>query len=121
MINRLEINGIHLRVDDDLKRYVHRKIGRLDRYISRRIRQSVHVEVKLIEQKSKDKKECTCEATAYLPYEVINVHESTINMYAAVDIVETKLKLQLKKYKEMHSTPKLRHRFLAHIRRTSQS
>jgi ribosome-associated translation inhibitor RaiA len=35
-----------------------------------------------------------------LPNENIAIHESTVNMFAAVDIVETKLKNQLKKYKE---------------------
>jgi ribosome-associated translation inhibitor RaiA len=39
-------------------------------------------------------------------------------MYAAIDIVETKLKLQIKKYKEMHGGGKLRRKLFARMRST---
>lgn len=117
MIKRLDIIGVHVQVDEDMRRYVQRKIGRLDKYVSKKSRQSLHAEVRLKEAKSKEKKECTCEITLYLPQDVINVGETTINMYAAVDIVETKLKGKLKKYKDTHAYPKLRRRLLVHLHR----
>jgi ribosome-associated translation inhibitor RaiA len=40
-------------------------------------------------------------------------------MYAAVDIVEAKLKNLLKKYKEKHDSPKLRRRIISRLRRKS--
>jgi ribosomal subunit interface protein len=117
MIERLDISGVHLQVDDDLRKYVHKKVGRLDRYIPKHSRQSVHAEVRLKESKAKDKKECTCEAVLHLPHEVVSVRESTVNMYAAVDIAEAKLKSQLKKYKNLHANPKLHRRLMLRIRR----
>ena len=117
MIERLDISGVHLRVDDDLRKYVHKKVGHLDRYIPKHSRLSVRVEVRLKESKAKDKKECTCETVLYLPHEVISVRESTVNMYAAVDIAEAKLKSQLKKYKSLYANPKLHRRLLLRVRR----
>jgi ribosomal subunit interface protein len=105
-----------MNVGDDLKKYVTRKIGRLDRFIPRSNRQSVHVEVKLKEGKAKDKNERTCEVILRLPHENITVKESTINICAAVDIVETKLHHQLKKYKEMHASPRFHQRVIARLK-----
>jgi putative sigma-54 modulation protein len=103
MIEKLEITGIHLEVDEKLNKYVSAKIGKVDRYLTRHARQSVHGEVRLMEQHVKDKKNCTCEVVLHLPQETITVKESTLNIYAAVDIVEAKLKNQLIKYKQKHS------------------
>ncbi len=119
MIEKLEINPVHTKVDDDLRKYVNKKIGRLDQYLSRHSRQSAHAEVKLKESNAKDKKQFTCEVILHLPHDVISTKETTINMYAAVDIVEAKLKNQLKKYKEKHDSSKLRRRVLARLRRNS--
>jgi ribosomal subunit interface protein len=102
MIEKLEITGIHTEVDADLHKYITKKIGGLDVYMSRHARQSAHITVKVKEAKAKDKKQCTCEAEITLPHDTLNVKETTINMFAAVDIVEAKLKNQLKKYKETH-------------------
>ena len=59
-------------------------------------RKSAHAEVKLKESKAKNKKQCTAEVTIFMPGEVITAKETTVNMYAAIDIVEEKLKAQLK-------------------------
>ena len=103
-------------IDDKLHRYLSKKIGTLDRYIPRAGRESAHAEVRLKENTSlknnSQKNACTCEVTLHLPHEVINVSESTINMYAAIDIVEAKLKHQIDKYKQLHASGAL-HRRLA--------
>ena len=116
MIKRLEINGVHMSVGDDLKKYVDKKIGRLDRFIPKAGRESVHVEVKLKESKAKDKNERTCEVIMHLPHENIMVKETTINIYAAVDIVEAKLHQQLRKYKSLHASPRLHQRLLTKLK-----
>ena len=113
MLQRFEIRGVHTTIDDNLNKYVTKKLGRLDRYLSKHNQASAHVEVILKESKAKDKKQCTCEVNFHLPKEVINIKESTVNMYASVDVVEAKLKLLLKKYKETHANGKLRRRLVA--------
>lgn len=103
MIERLEIHGIHTEVSNDLRKYVNKKIGKLDKYMPRQARESAHAEVKLKASSNKGKKQYTCEVILTLPREVINTKETTLNMFAAVDIVETKLKNRLKRYKGQHS------------------
>lgn len=116
MLQKIEVAGIHYKVDANLQKYIMRKIGKLDRYLPRRGRVSTHVEVKLKEEKAKDKKHCMCEIVLHAPHETITVRESTLNMFAAVDIAEEKLKHQLKKYKDMQSSHKLHRRVLARLR-----
>ena len=117
MLARLEISGVHMELDDALKKYVTKKIGRLDRFISRAAGKSVHAAVKLKEGKAKDKNERTCEVIVHLPHDTITVHETTINIYAAIDIVETKLRMRLKKYKDLHESPTLHRRLMARLKR----
>ena len=57
----------------------------------------------------------------YLPHEVIATTESTINMYAAIDIAESKLTSQLRKYKAMHASPKVYRRVMAHLKRKTST
>lgn len=119
MIQKLEINGVHMDVDKKLHDYVNKKIGKLDRYLSRHSRESAHAEVFLKEQMIKTKKACTCEVVLYLPHETLTTKETTMNMFAAVDIVEAKLKNLLKKYKDTHDSAKLHRRLYAKLRRQS--
>ncbi|MDB5186183.1 MAG: hypothetical protein JWL85_706 [Candidatus Saccharibacteria bacterium] len=116
MIAKLDITGVHTEVSDDLKKYVTKKIGKLDRFLPRHARESAHVEVILKEENKGTKKSCTCEVIMTLPHERMTTHESTMNMFAAVDIVEAKLKNQLKRYKETHSSLSLRRRLMARLR-----
>lgn len=118
---RTEINAIHTNVDDKLRRYINKKIGGLEKYLLRTARNSAYAEVKLKETKTKDNKHCTCEVILHVPIENITVSETTINMYAAVDIAEEKLKHALYKYKDQHGTPRLHRRILARIKRSPRS
>lgn len=96
------INHVHTESNVDLDKYVSKKIGKLDRYIPKNARESSHAEVYLKEEKIKEKKECSCEVVVHLPHTKLTLHETTMNIFAAVDIVETKLKNQLTKYKQTH-------------------
>ncbi len=118
MIQKLDIAGVHMQVGDDLKKYVVKKIGGLDHYLPRNVRQSLHAEVRLKESKAHGKNERTCEVVLHAPHEVLMVKESTINVYAAVDIAEEKLKNRLKKYKDMHGRRGLHRRVLARLKRS---
>lgn len=117
MLQKLEIQGVHAVVDDKLRAYVTRKIGGLDRYISRHSRESAHAEVHLKETKTKNNDHCRCEITLYLPQQTIIIKENALNMYAAVDIVEAKLKQQLQKYKDLHGNGKTHRHLFARLRR----
>lgn len=99
MIKRIEISGIHLEVDSDLQKYIVNKIRKIERLVPKASRPSLHVEVKLKEEKTNDKKHCQCEIIMHLPGENITAKETTVNMFAATDIVVAKLRSQLEKYR----------------------
>lgn len=120
MIQKIEVSGVHATVDDDLQKYVNKKIGKLDAYMARHARTSAHAEVLLKKNKAKNKSECTCEVILHVPGEVLRAQETTLNLYAAIDIVEEKIKAQLKKYKSTHANPKLHQRLAAKFKRTSE-
>lgn len=117
MIQNVDVKGVHMEVGPDLQKYAIRKISKLDRFIPKNARESVRAEVFLKESKAKDKKSCTCEVIIHLPGEQVTTKESTMNIFAAVDIVEAKLKNQLTKYKDTHNTIKLHRRVLSRIRK----
>ena len=117
MIERLEIACLHTSADKDIEKYARKKIGGLDHFVSRSIRESLHAEVKLKDANTKDKKHSVCEVILHLPHETLTSSESAINMYAAIDIVETKLKYQLWKYKDLHTNPKFHRRLIARFRK----
>ncbi len=120
MFQKFEIQGIHATKDKKLYSYVTKKIGGLDRYIGRHARPSAHAEIHLKETKTKGEQHSHCEVTLYLPKQTIVAKEKALNMYAAVDITEAKLKQQLQKYKDMHGSGKLRrHLFNRFRNRTS--
>lgn len=118
MIQKLEINGVHTILTDDLKKYITKKIGKLDRFLPRHARESAHAEVYVKEVMIKAKKECIAEVVLHLPGATLMTKESTINMFAAVDIVEAKLRNQLKKYKETHSSLRIHRRVLLRFARS---
>ena len=117
MLQKFEVQGVHYAVDDSLRKYVNKKIGGLDKYLSKHNRISAHGEVFLKETQAKNKVNSQCEVVLQLPNQEIIIKESALNMYAAIDIVEAKLKVQLKKYKEIHETGKTQRRLFARLRR----
>lgn len=117
MIQKLELNGVHMEIDKKLHDYTVRKISKLDKYLPRHARESAHAEVFLKEEMIKKKKQCSCEVVLHLPKETIRIEESTMNIYAAVDIVEAKLKNRIKKYKETHSSLRIHRRVISRLRR----
>jgi len=120
MIEKIEITGVHIKVDKKLHDYITKKIGKLDRFIPRHARESAHAEIFIKESKANKAGksiEHICEVVLHLPKDTITTKESTMNIFAAVDIVEAKLKNQLKKYKETHSSLRIHRRVLAKLRR----
>lgn len=111
MIENIAIAGIKADVTKDLEKYINKKIGKLDRHIKRNLRSEVRADVKLNEVVSqKSGKKCTCEVILHVPGARLTAIESTVNMFAAVDIVEAKLQNQLKKHKEKHSQSHDKHK-----------
>lgn len=105
MIQHIEISGVRYTADETTKKYVTKKIGRLDQYVPRHARKTMSAEVVLKEVNRTNGNKYECDIKLILPGKTLNAQDSTMNMLAAVDIVEAKLVQQLRKYKET-SEPK---------------
>lgn len=102
MITAIEITGLNnFSLDDITKKYVAKKIGKLDRYLPRHARASVSAEVKLKEVNRNHGNKYEAEVTLSVPDKVITAKDSTLNILAAIDIVEAKIVAQLRKYKQI--------------------
>lgn len=115
----LDVKGVRFDADERIQKYINRKLGKLDKYLPRVAREGLHGQVVLIEDDGKAKNRFTCEVTIHVPHETITAKESTINMYAAIDIVEAKIKNQFVKYKGKVSarhSGKTRTRWLRRLR-----
>lgn len=103
MIQRIETVAKGLDLNSDINKYIERKIGKLDKYMTKHAKKTAHAEVKLKQEKSKSNEKFTCEVIMHLPGGVLTAKEATLNIFAAIDIVEAKLKNQLRKYKDKHN------------------
>ena len=100
MIEAIDITGVKYELDDTTKKYVVKKIGRLDRYLPRHARKSASAEVKLKEVNRNHGNKYEAEVILNVPDKILTAKDSTVNVLAAVDIVEAKLVAQLRKYKQ---------------------
>lgn len=101
MTERIDIVGTgSYEPEDSLKKYIYKKIGRLDRFLPRHARKTLKTEVVLREVNRANGNKYECDIKMAVPGKVITAKDSTVNMTAAVDIVEAKLSEQLRKYKE---------------------
>lgn len=117
MIKTINVTGVRYTPDEVTKRYVRKKIGSLDRYLSRHTRKSAQVDIKLKEVNRAHGNKYECDVIMYLPESTITAKDSTLNMLAAVDIVEEKLRAQLKKYHDTRKDHRGRHDLLGRLKR----
>ena len=100
MIASIDIVGVKYEVGEPTRKYVLRKIARLDRYLPRHARKSVMADVKLKQVNRDHGNKYEAEIILNVPDKRLTAKDSTVNMFAAVDIVEAKLIAQLRKYKQ---------------------
>ena len=100
MIKNITITGVKYELNDTTKKYVERKIGGLGKYLPRHARKSVTADVKIKQIDNPGGNKYEVEVIINVPDKVITAKDSTMNVLAAVDIVETKLNGQLRRYKD---------------------
>jgi len=104
MIESIDIVGVKYIVGDKARTYVMRRIAKLDRYLPRHARKSVTADVKLRQVNRDHGNKYEAEIILNVPEKRITAKDSTGNMFAAIDIVETKLINQMRKYKDASIT-----------------
>lgn len=100
---KVDITGRNFEVEAKLQAYVQEKIGGLDKFIARNDQSVARATVVLEEDASgREDNRFVCDAVVSLPKQQLVAREGTVNMFAAVDIVEAKLTSQLGRYKAKH-------------------
>lgn len=113
---QLDITSRNFEADDKLRSYVTAKIGEIEKYLPRRVRQAATVKVRFEDDPSgREDNRFVCEVVMMLPGDTLVSKEGTLNMYAAVDIVEAKLKSQVRTYKDKQVNEPRRLRMLTRL------
>ena len=98
---KLDITGQRYELDENLLEYVEKKIGGLEKYLPKEVRGTAHGMVILsYDPSGKEGNHYVCEANVTVPHGEVHAKEGTGNMYAAVDLVVAKLKVQIARYKQ---------------------
>lgn len=113
---KLDITTRNFEADGKLRDYLQRKIGELDRYLPRGVRKATSAQVVLEDDANgREDNHCVCEVIMTLPGGKLVCREGTLNMYAAIDIVEAKLKAQIRTYKEKHTAKPRRAKLISRL------
>ena len=95
----LAINGIHFKLDDEIKDYIHSKIENL---ITNHFPDS-DISSRVFISQSKNSTPFNCEVVVSLPSQTICAHQSGMTAKAAVDLTADRLARQIRKYKTVHN------------------
>ena len=117
MVQRFDLIGVHTSIDEAARSYANDKLASLDRYIPKHGRQSAHLQVRLQEERVNGKKQAICEATLHLPRHTISLKERGSSLTASIDILHSRLKQQIKRYKDEFTNHKRYRRLFARINR----
>lgn len=104
MIASIDITGIKYDVNEKTQKYVIEKVGKLDKYVPAHARKSIAADVKLRQVNRDHGNKYEAEIILHVPQKTITAKDSTMNMMAALDIVEAKIIAQLRKYKDSLTT-----------------
>lgn len=100
MIDKIEITGNDFKIEEGLKKYVEKRMGKLDRYLPKGSKKDVILKVIVSEiGKGKGDKYEISVAMEIPGGKVIAARDECSNIFAGVDLVETKVKGQIRRYK----------------------
>lgn len=101
---QLTVKGSNYDLNEKISEYVDDKIAALDKYLPKNKRDGVSGHVILtLDESGREDNQCRCEVRIEVKGATLEAKEAAINMFAAVDIVQAKLKSQILKYKAKHS------------------
>lgn len=115
MIEKIEVNGNGYKVEEGFRKYVTKRIGKLDRYLPRGSKKDVVAKVTVTEiGKSRGDKYEISVSMEIPGGKVMNAKDECSNVFAGVDLVEAKLTGQIRRYK-LESQPHRQKRSLKNL------
>lgn len=100
MIEKIEVVGNGYKVEESLKKYAKKRLGKLDRYLPRNAKKDIVTKMIISEigKNKKDKFEISV-AMDIPGGKVIAAKDECSNVQAGIDLVEAKLTGQIRRYK----------------------
>ncbi len=100
MIENIEISGTNYEVEDGLKAYVEKRIGKLDRHLPRENRKDIVAKIVVAEVNRDHGNKYEISASLDIPGgKVLAAKEESSNVFAGVDLLEAKLDGQIRRFK----------------------
>ncbi|MCQ2570842.1 MAG: ribosome-associated translation inhibitor RaiA [Candidatus Saccharibacteria bacterium] len=100
MIDNIEISGSNYKVEESFKKYVIKRIGKLDRHLPRDHRKDVIVKVVVTEVNRDHGNKYELSVSMDIPGgKVLAAKDEASNVYAGIDIIEAKLDGQIRRFK----------------------
>ncbi len=100
MIDKIEISGSNYKVSDSFRKYAEKRIGKLDRYLPRGNKKDVVAKIVITEVDRAHGNKYEVSAAMEIPGgKVITARDECSNVFAGIDIIEAKLKGQIRRYK----------------------
>ncbi len=112
MIDKIEISGHNYKVSDSFRKYATKRIGKLDRFLPHACKKDVvtKIVVSEVDHPHGNKYEISA-AMEITGGKVITAKDECSNVFAGIDILEAKLKGQIRRFK-LESTPHMSRRGL---------
>ena len=100
MIEKIDISGNGYKVEDSFRKYVEKRIGKLDKYLPRGAKKDAVCKVVVTEiGKGKNDKYEISAAMELIGGKLLAARDECTNIFAGVDLVEAKLLGQIRRYK----------------------
>lgn len=100
MIEKIDICGSNYKVEETLKKYIQKRIGKLDKYLPKKFKKDVVCKVVVTSGgKGKSEKYEISVAMEIPGGKVLAARDQCTNLFAGVDLLEAKLTEQIRRYK----------------------
>jgi ribosomal subunit interface protein len=100
MIENIEISGSNYQVEEGFKKYVEKRLGKLDRHLPRNNRKDLVLKVVVTQVDRAHGNKYEISTSLDIPGgKVLAAKDEASNVYAGVDILEAKLDGQIRRFK----------------------
>lgn len=107
MIDKIDLSGNNYKISDSFRKYTIKRIGKLDRYLPRENKKDVVAKIVITEVDRAHGNKYAISVAMEIPGgKVIAAKDECSNVFAGIDVLETKLKGQIRRYK-LEATPHL--------------
>lgn len=107
MIDKIDLSGHNYKVSDSFKKYAIKRIGKLDRFLPRGSKKDIVAKIVVSEVDRAHNNKYEISVAMEIPGgKVITAKDECSNVFAGIDIIEAKLKGQIRRFK-LEATPHL--------------